>query len=244
MWILVRFCWITLFGQTNCSQTIRYMINHPFFTWPRWQPLPFAPHSTSPHLSPQDMHPCVMPVYGHHLVCRWWLAQWVFVGGWLIVRDVRHVSTTMPTQTISVAFCPTLHLPQMSTPQDTHPCAMHVYCHHLICRWWLAQWVFVGGWVIVRDVCHSSTTMPIQIISAEGSTAFCSTLHLPQCQPHRTRIRLQCVSTVIIWYAGGVRPNGCLWGVGVFKCGGYLLLQHHANIDDDGCPSVVGRHVA
>ena len=131
--------------------------------------------------------------------------------------------------------------PPTSTPQDTHPCAMHVYGHHLVCRWWPAQWVFVGGWLFVRDVCHISTTTPIQIISAESSAAFCPTLHLPQCQPHRTCICLRCVSTVIIWYAGSVRPNGCLWGVGVFECGGYLLLQHHANIDADGCPS--DRHV-
>ena len=156
------------------------------------------------------MHPCVMPVYGHHLVCRWWPAQWVFVGGWLNVRDVRHVSTTMPTQTISVAFCPTLHLPQMSTPQDTHPCAMHVYCHHLVCRWWLAQWVFLGGWLVVRDVRHVSTTMPTRTISV----AFRPTLHLPQHQPHRTRIRVRCMSTVIISYAGGGRPKGCLLGDG------------------------------
>ena len=134
--------------------------------------------------------------------------------------------------------------PPTSTPQDMHPCAMHVYSHHLVCRWWPAQWVFVGGWLFVRDVCHISTTTPIRIISAEGSAAFRPTLHLPQCQPHRTCIRLRCVSTVIIWYAGGVQPNGCLWGVGVFECGGYLLLQHHANIDADGCPSVFGRHVA
>ena len=32
-------------------------------------------------LTPQDMHPCAMCVYGYHLVCRWWPAQWVFVGG-------------------------------------------------------------------------------------------------------------------------------------------------------------------
>ena len=44
------------------------------------------------------------------------------------------------------------------------------------------------------------------------------------------------------WRTIKTSPNGCLWGVGVFECGGYLLLQDHG--DDDGCPSVVGRHVA
>ena len=32
-------------------------------------------------LTPQDTHLCAMCVYGYHLVCRWWPAQWVFVGG-------------------------------------------------------------------------------------------------------------------------------------------------------------------
>ena len=83
--------------------------------------------------------------------------------------------------------------PPMSTPQDTHPCAMHVYGHHLVCRWWPAQWVFVGGWLFVRDVCHVSTTTPIQIISAEGSAAFCPTLHLPQCQPGHASVCDACL---------------------------------------------------
>ena len=154
-------------------------------------------------------HPCAMRVYGHHLVCRLWLAQWVFLGGWLIMRDVHHVNT----DNIS-CLPPYTPPPPTSTPQDMHPCAMHVYGHHLVCRWWPAQWVFVGGWLFVRDVCHISTTTPIQIISAEGSAAFRPTLHLPQCQPHRTRIRVRCVSTVITSYAGGGRPNGCLLGDG------------------------------
>ena len=114
--------------------------------------------------------------------------------------------------------------PPTSTPQDMHPRAMHVYSHHLVCRWWPAQRVFVGGWLFMRDVCHVSTTTPIQMISVEGSAAFCLTHHLPQCQSHRTHIRLQCMSMVIIWYVGGVRPNGCLWEVGVFECRGYCTI--------------------
>ena len=32
-------------------------------------------------LTPQDTHLCAMRVYSYHIVCRWWPAQWVFVGG-------------------------------------------------------------------------------------------------------------------------------------------------------------------
>ena len=94
---------------------------------------------------------------------------------------------------------------------------------------WPAQWVFVGGWAVMRDICHVSTTTPTWTISG----AFWPRLHLPQCQPHRAHIGLWCVSTVIILYADRGPPNGCLVGVGVFKCGGYLPLQHHANAQ--GC---------
>ena len=180
IWILVRFCWITLFGQTNHSQTIRYMINCPFFTWPPWQLLRFAPHSTSPHFVPT----------GHASVCD--ACLWS--------------SSCMQVVAGPMGVCWGMALREGRLPHQHH---------------------------------HTNTDN-----SAEGSAAFRPTLHLPQCQPHRTCIRLQCVSTVIIWYAGSVWPNGCLWGVGVFECGGYLLLQHHANIDADGCPSVFGRHVA
>ena len=100
--------------------------------------------------------------------------------------------------------------PPTSTPQAMHPCVMHVYGHHLVCRWWPAQWVFLGGWLVVRDVRHVSTTMPTQTISV----AFHPTLHLPQHQPHRTRIHVRCMSTVIISYAGRGQPKGCLLGDG------------------------------
>jgi hypothetical protein len=45
------------------------------------------------------------------------------------------------------------------------------------------------------------------------TAAFRPALRCPPCRPHRTRIRVRCVSTAIISYADGGRPNGCLSGV-------------------------------
>ena len=104
---------------------------------------------------------------------------------------------------------------------------MRVYGHHLVCRWWPAQWVFLGGWLVVRDVCHVSTTMPTRTISV----AFHPTLHLPQRQPHRTRIRVRCVSMVIISYEVVAGPKGVCWGMALHE--GCLPHQHHhANTDN------------
>ena len=140
IWILVRFCRIALFGQTNRSQTMRYRINCPFFTRPPRQPLPSALHSTSPNVNPTG-HASVCDACLRSSSCMQVVAGPMGVCRGMARHEGRPPSTTTSTRTISAAFRPTLHL--------------------------------------------------------------------PQCQPHRTRIRVRCVSTVIISYAGGGRPNGC-----------------------------------
>ena len=149
IWILVRFCWITLFGQTNRSQTIRYLINHPFFMRPPRQPLRFAPHSTSPHFVPT----------GHASVCDACLRSssrmQVVAGPMGVCRGMALREGRLPRQhhhanTDNISgrqrcLPPDTPPPPMSTPQDTHPFAMRVYGYHLVCRWCPAQWVFVGG---------------------------------------------------------------------------------------------------
>ena len=144
IWILVRFCWITLFGQTNCSQMIRYRINCPFFTQPPWQLLPFTPHSTS-HFVPT----------GHASMrdaCLWSSSHMQVVASPMgVSRGMAHHEGRPPHQhhhiNMDSISClpPYTPPPPTSTPQDMHPFAMHVYSYHLVCRQCLAQWVFVGG---------------------------------------------------------------------------------------------------
>ena len=71
---------------------------------PRQPLLPFPPTLPPPILTPQDMHPCAMCVYGYHLVCRWWPAQWVFVRGRSSSMGVIcHVSTMQIAMTMLAA---------------------------------------------------------------------------------------------------------------------------------------------
>ena len=149
IWILVRFCWSTLFGQTNCSQTIRYMINHPFFTWPPQQLLPYTPHSTSPHFVPTGPA-SVCDACLRSSSCMQVVASPMGVCWGMALREGRlpcqyHHANTDNISGRQRCLPPNTPPPPMSTPQDTHPFAMHVYSYHLVCRWCLAQWVFVGG---------------------------------------------------------------------------------------------------
>jgi len=79
---------------------------HPFsiVRLPHQPSLPFPPTLPPPISTPQDMHPCAMCVYGYHLVCMWWPAQWVFIRGRsLSMGVICHVSTMRIATTMLAA---------------------------------------------------------------------------------------------------------------------------------------------